>query len=210
MSGAGTSAGTLDILNHTWYPMSEGCPCDEKGIPFRASSFHPFPFPASLLQCKGGFFSYGRDMPEGASWWGHQPLVLDRILNHQRVPPEARLVLLAMIGACLFDIGETIPHPDFPWKQMINRLEVILFIWGLGGVGKSTVLNMLSAIFNDDPDLVGVLENQSDDSFGLDKIKHAFVVVAQDVDSKFNISPTTLTGMTSGTPLSFLCSNIVF
>lgn len=196
----GRCAGTLDIKEHKWYPMSEGTPTDENGIPFRAASFHPQVFPPELLECKGEFHSYGSPVPEGGSWWGDQRLVLDTILDHQKVPAAARLVLLAMIGACLFDIGEILPHPEDPLKKMVNRLEVILFIWGRGGVGKSTVLNMLSAIYNDDPDLVGVLENQSDENFGLDKLKHAFVVIAQDIDSKFNISPTQLTGMTSGTP----------
>lgn len=180
--------------------MSEGSPTDGKGIPFRAASFHPHEMPAYLLDCKGRFYDYGGDVPAGSCWWGGERMVIDTILDHQRVPPTARLVLMAMIGACLFDIGESIPNPFQPGALMTNKLEVILFIWGQGGVGKSTLLNMISGVYNDDPDVVGVLENQSDENFGLDKIKHAYVVIAQDIDSKFNISPTQLTGMTSGAP----------
>ncbi len=185
--------------------MSEGCPVDPKSeLPLRSASFHPYPFPLHLLNCKGEFNSYGGDsyaaINSGCSWWGDQlqGLTLNKILEHQKVPADAKRVLLAMIGAALFDIGEYLPHPTIPGKKMMNKLEVILFIWGRAGVGKSTILNMLSAIYNDDSDLVGLLENQSDESFGLDKLKHAYVVIAQDIDSKFNLSPTQLTGMTSG------------
>ncbi|KAK9827049.1 hypothetical protein WJX74_004732 [Apatococcus lobatus] len=193
--------GTLCIKEHRWYPMSEGCPMDARtGMPLRAASFHPYPLTDAIRMLRGGFEGLGAHA-EGETWWADKSttqLVLDTILEHQRVPDDARRVLLAMIGATLFDIGEYLPHPTIPGRQMMNKLEVILFIWGRAGVGKSTILNMISAMYNDNTDLVGLLENQSDESFGLDKIKHAFVVIAQDIDSKFNLSPTQLTGMTSG------------
>lgn len=191
-------AGTLDIWDHKWYPMSEGCPIDDRtGMPYRAASFHPFPLSDAIRRCRGDFESLGAQ-PPGVTWWADRELVVDTILDHQGVPADARRVLLAMVGAALFDIGEQLPHPTIPGRLMTNKLEVILFIWGRAGVGKSTILNMIAGMYNDNTDLVGTLENQSDESFGLDKIKHAFVVIAQDIDSKFNLSPTQLTGMTSG------------
>ena len=192
-------AGTICIKTHTWYPMSVGAPVHvESNVPYRSASYHDSCFPEHLLRCGGGFREYGPEgVPEGHSWWAGHRFVLDEILDHQKVPEDARRVLLAMIGATLFDIGEMIPNPFGP-GLMLNKLEVILFVWGRAGTGKSTILNMIAAMYNDDADLVGLLENQSDESFGLDKIKHAFVVIAQDIDSKFNLSPTQLTGMTSG------------
>lgn len=182
--------------------MSEGCPIDDRtGMPYRAASFHPFPLSDDVRRCRGDFESLGAQ-PPGVTWWADRQLVVDTILDHQGVPADARRVLLAMVGAALFDIGEQLPHPTIPGRTMTNKLEVILFIWGRAGVGKSTILNMIAGMYNDNTDLVGTLENQSDESFGLDKIKHAFVVIAQDIDSKFNLSPTQLTGMTSGAPQS--------
>ncbi len=188
------------IRTHTWYPLSEGCPVSqETNTPYRSASYHDSYFPEEMLRCGGRFQEYGPGgVPAGHSWWGAERFVLDSILDHQKVPEDARRVLLAMIGATLFDIGELLPNPFDPDQLMLNKLEVILFVWGRAGTGKSTILNMISAMYNDDADLVGLLENQSDESFGLDKIKHAFVVIAQDIDSKFNLSPTQLTGMTSG------------
>lgn len=124
------------------------------------------------------------------------------ILDHQRVPASARLVFLALIGACLCDIGESVPHPVDPARTLLNKLEAILFIWGKGGTGKSTLLSIISDCYNGSKEVVQTLENVSSTHFGLEKIKHAYTVIAHDIDSNFNLSPTQLTQMTSGAPLA--------
>lgn len=178
--------------------MSVGIPTSANGTPFRAAAFHDMTFRTYLMDYRGEYETKGA---HGGEWWPDLPLEIDAILEHQNIPPEARKVFLAMVGACLFDIGERLPHPYFPddrTRDLLNRLEVILFIWGRAGTGKSTLLKMISAMFNDNPDLVGVLENESSERFGLQKVRTSKLVIAPDIDSRFNISPTTLTAMTSG------------
>lgn len=197
-------AGTLDILHHKWYPLSKDLPTDKFGKQLRAAAYHPVMFDTRLLDCRGGFDSKGDWQ---GSWWGDEELAFQTILDFQRVPEDARRVFIAMLGACLFDINERVPHPDHPTdpeQRMLNRLEVILFIWGRGGTGKSTLLKVIMAMYNDNKDIVATMENESSLQFGLQKIRHAYTVIAHDIDSKFNLPPTQLTQMTSGIILSLL------
>lgn len=164
----------------------------------RSAAFHDAVFEPELLQHRGDFDQPGDECPEGL-WWADMRTAADQILDHQGVPPDARRIFYAMVGRCIFNINDTCQHPDGPlFPDLSTRIEAILFLWGRPGTGKSTLVKMITEIYNNDPDLVGQLENRSQETFGLAKVAHSSLIVAPDVDSKFSLDPTTLASMTSG------------
>ena len=188
----------------------------------RSAAFHDVDFDEDLLRFRGDFDEQG----DAEFWWGDETTPADTILGDQNVPPEAIRMFYAMVGRCMFDINGTCQHPDEGNETSLStRLEAILFLWGRvrsrslspsargrlvlaglisshslaqGGTGKSTLIKLITLLYNNDPLLVGQLENQSQAHFGLAKIRHSSLVVAPDVDSKFSLDPTILTSMTSG------------
>ena len=192
-----------------FYPMSENIPPHPVHGRYRSASFHDIMFDLDLLSCKGGWeaiegLGWGAsdaEVPENGTWWAQYPLAFDPILTHQQVPHDAQMVFRAMIGACFFKVGEQIPHPDSPTdfsRHMKNSLQVLLFIWGRAGTGKSTLLKMLFAAFSKSREIVGVLENEGCDKFGLAKVRHSYLVLGPDVDSRFSVPATQLAAMVSG------------
>lgn len=202
----------MDILHHKFYEMSEGVPIDHtNGQPMRSASFHPVIFGTNLLKIRGDFDSMGNLWGSDYSWWGDEVLSFAPIVDHQNVPKDAQRVLAAMLGACMFNIGEMVPHPHAPEdaaRMLLNRLEIILFIWGRAGTGKSTLLKIISMIYGYDLDIVGILENESSQRFGLEKVKGSYVIVCPDIDANFNLAPTQLTCMTSGTVLILITGSV--
>lgn len=66
------------------------------------------------------------------------------------------------------------------------------------GTGKSTIVKLITHFYNNDPQLVGQLENKAQETFGLAKVAYSSLVVAPDVDSKFTLDPTAVCSMASG------------
>ena len=79
--------------------------------------------------------------------------VLDKIFNDQKLPPRVQHRFLALLGRMFYEVGE------------LDDWQVMLFIKGLAGTGKSTLLKLLERCYaNED---VGVVSNNMEAKFGL-------------------------------------------
>jgi hypothetical protein len=79
--------------------------------------------------------------------------VLDKIFNDQKLPTRVQHRVMALLGRMFYDVGE------------LDDWQVMLFIKGLAGTGKSTLLKLLERCYA--PEDVGVVSNNMEAKFGL-------------------------------------------
>lgn len=87
------------------------------------------------------------------SWWDIPTPTLSTIFNDQDIPIDAQKVAFAMIGRLLYDTGE------------MDKWEVILWILGRAGTGKSTLCKIAQLFYQQDD--VAILSNNIEEQFGL-------------------------------------------
>lgn len=179
--------------------MSEGLPIAvfEGGerAGHRSVCFHDHALDPAMLTCKGGFFG---GVPDGHTLWSAQRLEVDTILQAQGVTGVRRLAMLGMMGACMYDIGASLPHPHVPHRLLRNLVEKALCIVGAPCTGKSTLLGALSAVYAPlEHEHVGYLSQQSASPFLPATMRTAKLVIKPE-DGPFSISRTTLASMLSG------------
>jgi hypothetical protein len=79
--------------------------------------------------------------------------LFDNIMSDQKLCGHTRFWLLAMMGRCLF------------WSDTFDTWQVVLFIKGRAGTGKSTIVNLLASIY--DPNDTCTISNNCEGTFGL-------------------------------------------
>ena len=67
------------------------------------------------------------------------------------------------------------------------------------GTGKTMMTQIIKEMLNSDPELVGELENNASEQYGLAKLAGRFVIICNDVDSNWTLDATQFTKMVSGT-----------
>eukprot|EP00953_Heterococcus_sp_UTEX-ZZ885_P018702 10454-Heterococcus_DN1.PRE.2 len=82
----------------------------------------------------------------------HTPL-FDKIMDTQKLCKHTQFWLMAMMGRCLHR------------AQMFEAWQVVLYIKGRAGTGKSTIISLLSAIYNEQD--VANISNNTEATFGL-------------------------------------------
>jgi hypothetical protein len=89
--------------------------------------------------------------------------VLDKIFNDQNLEPRVQHRVMALLGRMFYEVGE------------LDDWQVMLFIKGLAGTGKSTLLKLLEKCYA--PEDVGVVSNNMEAKFGIaplvDKVSQA-------------------------------------
>ena len=114
---------------------------------------------------------------------------LDSVLQFQKFIPEEIEVLYVMIGRMLFDIKE---HDNW---------QVMLFFLGLGGTGKSTIINhVLKALY--DLEDIGIIANNTEQQFGLGPLKDKFIILAPEIKSDFKLEQGQFQSMVTGDGMS--------
>lgn len=66
------------------------------------------------------------------------------------------------------------------------------------GTGKTMMTQIIKEMLNSDAELVGELENNASDQYGLAKLAGRYVVICNDVDSNWTLDATQFTKMVSG------------
>ena len=66
------------------------------------------------------------------------------------------------------------------------------------GTGKTMMTQIIKEMLNNDAELVGELENNASDQYGLAKLAGRYVVICNDVDSNWTLDATQFTKMVSG------------
>lgn len=158
-------------------------------IPWYKPDRNIISFSNGVLQLAGGDFTLYSDLdaaeegglasrvarhhiPQPYTGCADTPL-LDIILNAQFEPEVAEL-LLALIGRSLFQIGER------------EGWQVMPFLVGVGGTGKSLVLNIISELFA--RGAVGVLAAKREEVFGMANLLEKEVIIGRDMPAKMSAS----------------------
>lgn len=93
--------------------------------------------------------------------------------------------LYVFIGRMLYDLGE-----------LGERWEVAPFLIGIGGCGKSTILNCIERFF--DRADVGYISNNIDRNYGVAALKESFICIAPEIHGDFALDQTEFQKMISG------------
>lgn len=126
----------------------------------------------------------------GARHWSDIPTPnLDKILDTQAFAPEVKRWLYVLVGRLLHDLNE---H---------DAWQVIPFLKGVGGCGKSTLINDVCGIFYHKHD-IGVLSNNVEKRFGLSALHGKLLFVAPEIKHDLQLDQAEFQCMVSGEELA--------
>lgn len=120
---------------------------------------------------------------------------IDLIFNSQDIEDEVRLAIYMMAGRCLYEVGE------------LDRWELMLFLLGPAGTGKSSFIDHVVRRFYH-PDDVGALGNNIEERFGLDPLADKLLVIATEIKGDFRLDPACWQQMVSGETMSVARKNL--
>lgn len=112
----------------------------------------------------------------------------DKILIDQELDQKTRFWVYALCGRLLHDVGT------------MDDWQITLFIRGVAGSGKSTILNVMKLMYEADD--IGQLMSDGQSTFSDEHLYDKNIIMAMDIDKKCNMSATRVNSMTSGETLS--------
>jgi len=118
---------------------------------------------------------------------------LDQIFRFQKWDEEMIKWMFVFIGRMFYDVNER------------DTWQVIPFLKGVAGTGKSSIINVLLSIF--DPKDVGILSNNVEEQFGLSPLASKLLFVAPEVKKDFTINQATFQSMITGENVSLAVKN---
>jgi hypothetical protein len=151
---------------------------------------------SDIISCN--YFNINFD-PEGTSgqstrdmsWWDiivkKCPLFMS-IMEHQEWDIEVRKWLCIFIGRCLYNVNE------------LDGWQIIGFLLGQAGTGKSTVLNYILKILFEPNDVVS-MGNNIERKFGLQSIYDKLLFIAPEIKGNFGLEQAEFQSMVSGETL---------
>ena len=99
------------------------------------------------------------------------------VLNYQEFPEEIQKWLCIFMGRMCFDIGE------------LDNWQVLLYLLGQAGAGKSTILMKILQKFYEEED-VGIISNNIDAKYGIKPHVNKFMVIAPEIAENFKMEQT--------------------
>jgi len=108
---------------------------------------------------------------------------IDKIADSQKWPVEVRDWFYIMLGRLFYEVGT-------------DNWQVMLFNWGIGNTGKSTVFLFMTAIWPFSE--VGIMANEGRDNFQLEGIYDKLVYFCYDMNEKMKLKSTHFLSMVAG------------
>lgn len=155
----------------------------------RTATFHSYKESKYSGKCTSQFFDMyiTADMISGDHSTIPTPS-FDKILKDQDFDDYMRFWLCALCGRLFHNVGD------------LDDWQVALFIRGVAGSGKSSILNVLKIIYEADD--IGQLMSDGQKEFSDEHLYDRNVVMANDIDKRCNMSATRVNSMVSGETLS--------
>lgn len=100
-----------------------------------------------------------------------------KILDFQEFHPDVQKMLCVFMGKCAYDIGE------------IDNWQAIMYLLGMGGAGKSTVLTKILQKWYEEDD-VGIIPNNIEKQFGLKPHINKKLVLAPEMQGDCKLEQT--------------------
>ena len=163
----------------------------------RICAFFPFAT-TDLNQSVIAINYFDLDIPleifDNDDWYSIPTPAMQSILAHQKIPEDAIRWIYALMGRCLFELKD------------LDTWEVILFIKGVAGTGKSTIGRVVSSFFQAAD--VAVLSANIEEKFGLQNIYDKLLYVCYEVRNKFGLTQAEFQCMVSGEKMSIARKNL--
>lgn len=132
-----------------------------------------------------------RQRTEAGDWRDIRTDEIDKIMDDQKLPVSVQMWIYILFGRLAYEVNEY----DF-W-------QVQLFLKGVAGTGKSTLLNLLRNLW--DPTDVGTVSNSTERNFPLEALLHVFVFFGMDVSNQLSLDQTLWQSMVSGEGIAVNC-----
>jgi hypothetical protein len=151
--------------------------------------FHRFataetPLATSVVACK--FFDFDLDYPADDVHWSEIPTpAAQSVFEYQGFSPEVLKWFYVLLGRMMYPVGDR------------DGWQVIPFLLGAAGAGKSSITNNVVAELYDSTD-VGLLSNNSEKQFGLSAFYDKFIFVAPEIKSDMRLEHAEFQSMCSG------------
>lgn len=113
---------------------------------------------------------------------------LDSIYEYQKLSPEVIIINKMLLGRMLYDVGD------------LDNWQVIPFLLGAGGTGKSTINNIVRMFY--DHEDVGIMANNYQKTFGLQDIYDKFAFIAPEIKRDWGIDQAEFQEIVSGGKLN--------
>ncbi|WIA10885.1 hypothetical protein OEZ85_011051 [Tetradesmus obliquus] len=167
----------------TWVDHADGTATD-MFVPYVGQQQQQRPLHSSVVAAN--YFEQPMEFASQDKHWSDIPTpAFDKILDTQRFIPEVRRWLCVMLGRLLYDLGT---HDSW---------QVIPFLKGVGGSGKSTLINDVCGIFYHKQD-TAVLSNNCEKRFGLSGLVGHFLYLAPEVKHDLQLEQAEFQSMVSG------------
>ncbi len=118
---------------------------------------------------------------------------IEKVLRYQYEEEQEKEAIInwfyVFLGRLIFEVGE------------IDDWQVIPFIRGVAGCGKSTILMKVVKEFYDKDD-VGVLDNMIEKQFGLSSLVDKYIFIAPEIKEDLQLPQTSFQSMVSGEDVS--------
>lgn len=115
--------------------------------------------------------------------------VFKSILDYQKFSKDVQKWMVIFIGRNIFDINE------------IERWCVIMYLLGMAGAGKSTIIEKIIAKFYD-PEDIKMMSNNIEKKFGLKPLTKAKIVIAPEIQADCSLEQTEWQLITEGGTLT--------
>lgn len=150
------------------------------------------PLSKDVIACN--FFPYDfRDCADYLDWYDIPTPALQGILTHQEFPDDVCRWMYVFIGRMLYNLND------------LDAWQVIPFLKGVAGCGKSTICNLIASIY--DPQDVGVLSNNIERKFGLSALYNKFIFVAPEIKNDCKLEQAEFQSIVSGEHVQIAIKN---
>jgi len=116
------------------------------------------------------------------------------IMTHQEWPEDVQRWFLALIGRLCFEVGT------------LDDWQVMPFLLGQAGTGKSTVLTKVVKLFYEAKD-IGTLGNNIEIKFGLGALKDVFLFIGPEIKGNFSMEQSEFQSIISGEDVQVAIKN---
>ena len=117
----------------------------------------------------------------------------DKLMSTQKLEGDVLKWIFIMIARCLYPVGK------------LDRWQVILFVKGVAGSGKSTIAKILRTFFP--PNLVSTLSANIEAKFGLSAIYKSLLCVCSEVREDFGLNQADWQSAASGEEVTIAIKN---
>lgn len=119
---------------------------------------------------------------------GIETEVVEKVLDSQKFDADVKMWTYGMCGRMVFNVGEK------------EDWQVALFMRGLAGTGKSTILRIISEFYQ--PDKIGQLMSDGQGTFADEHLVGKYMVLALEVDETMKFAMTRFNSFVSGERVS--------